>query len=156
MKIDEVKTLLESFVDETIVNFQIDKTIFDSESGREAFNRTVRQYVGKKFGVYIWVDKATDEIVYIGMAGKIKTDGTLGDHSIQSRLLASRGKDKITKKDIQTNDYIRELMTQNNINSFDFYVMYSKAGEPPAYIEALLLYKYYKKNNRLPRFNNAF
>ncbi len=156
MKIDEIRTLLESFVEETVVKFQIDRTIFDSDFGREAFNLTIRQYVSKKFGVYIWIDKATDEIVYIGMAGKIKTDGRLSDHSIQSRLLASRGKDKLTKKDIQTNDYIRELMTKNGINSFDFYIMYSKEGEPPAYIEALLLYKYYKKNNRLPRFNNAF
>ena len=78
------------------------------------------------------------------------------DHSIQNRLLASRGKDKISRKDIQTNDYVSEVMTQNEIDSLDIFIMYSKKDEPPAYIEALILYKYYKKNNRLPLLNKTF
>ncbi|MBK8820612.1 MAG: hypothetical protein IPN49_16575 [Saprospiraceae bacterium] len=41
--------------------------------------------------------KRTEEVVYIGMAGKIKTDGTIGDHSIQKRLIASRGKVKLKR-----------------------------------------------------------
>lgn len=90
------------------------------------------------------------------MAGKIKTDGTLGDHSVQNRLLASRGKNKSTKKDIQTNDYDNDFMSKNNIETLNFYILYSKTEEPPAYIEALLLYKYYNKNNRLPKLNNSF
>ena len=130
--------------------------MFSNDDGREVFNEKIRKNVEKRFGVYIWLDKATNEIVYIGMAGKIKTDGTLGDHSVQNRLLASRGKDKITKKDIQTNDYVRDFMFNNDVESLDFYVMYSKTGEPPAYLEALLLYRYYKKNNRLPKLNNPF
>jgi len=124
--------------------------------GREKLNQTIRQNVKTKFGVYVWVNKKTAEILYIGMAGKVKTDGSLGDHSIQKRLLASRGKDKVSKKDIQTNDYVSEFMTQNEIDSLDIFIMYSKKDEPPAYIEALLLYKYYKKNNKLPRLNNSF
>lgn len=156
MKLDDAKEIIKEFVDAPIVNFQIENSIFDQDIGRELYNQTIRQKVGRKHGVYIWIDKDTEEIVYIGMAGKIKTDGALGDHSIQNRLLASRGRDKVTKKDIQTNDYIKGLMAEHNIKTLDFYIMYSKQGEPPAYIEALLLYKYYKQNRRLPKFNSSF
>ncbi|MCF1715983.1 hypothetical protein L0U88_15185 [Flavihumibacter sp. RY-1] len=156
MKLDDAKEIIKEFVDEPIVNFQIEKTIFDQDNGRELYNQTIREKVGRKHGVYIWIDKETGEIVYIGMAGKIKTDGTLGDHSIQNRLLASRGKDKVTKKDLQTNDYIKGLMAEHRIRTLDFYIIYSKQDEPPAYIEALLLYKYYKENRRLPKFNSSF
>lgn len=156
MKLDDVKDLIKEFLDEPIVNFQIEKSIFNHDIGRELYNQTIRQKVKRKHGVYIWMDKDIEEILYIGMAGKIKTDGTLGDHSIQNRLLASRGKDNVTKKDIQTNDYIKGLMVDHNIRTLDFFIIYSKQDEPPAYIEALLLYKYYKQNKRLPKFNNSF
>jgi hypothetical protein len=156
MKIAEIKELIQSYVDEHIINFQIERAIFNEDTGRENFNQTIRNNVENKFGVYFWVDNEKEEVVYIGMAGKIKTNGTLGDHSIQKRLIASRGKSKTTKKDILTNDYVRDFMNNNQIKSLDFYIMYSKKGEPPAFIEALLLYNFYKKNNRLPRLNNSF
>ena len=156
MTIEEIKIVMLPYIDEPIVNFEIEKKIFTELDGRKKFNQTIRQNVKTKFGVYVWVDKKTAEILYIGMAGKVKTDGSLGEHSIQERLLASRGKDKVSKKDIQTNDYVREFMTQNEIDSLDIFIMYSKKDEPPAYIEALLLYKYYKQNSKLPRLNNSF
>jgi hypothetical protein len=156
MTIEEIKDIILPYIDEPVINFEIEKNIFAELGGREKFNQTIRQNVKTKFGVYVWVNKKTAEILYIGMAGKVKTDGSLGDHSIQKRLLASRGKDKVSKKDIQTNDYVSEFMTQNEIYSLYIFIMYSKKDEPPAYIEALLLYKYYKKNNKLPRLNNSF
>jgi len=156
MTIEELKQIIEPYIDEPIINFVIEKQIFSVYNGRKIFNATIRDKVDKRFGVYIWVDTATNEIFYIGMAGKVKADGTFGDHSIQNRLLASRGKDKITKKDIQTNDYVRNFMIDKNIDRLNFYIMYSKTGEPPAFIESLLLYNYYKKNNRLPVLNNSF
>lgn len=156
MTIEELKHIILPYIDGPIINFLIEKQIFSENNGREIFNKKIREKVDKKFGVYIWVDTASNEVVYIGMAGKIKTDGTLGDHSIQNRLLASRGKDKSTKKDIQTNDYVRDFMLTNNIETLNFYIMYSKTEEPPAFVEALLLYNYYKKNNRLPKLNNSF
>lgn len=156
MTIKELKDVILPYIDEPVINFEIEKNIFAELGGRAKFNQTIRKNVEAKFGVYVWVDKKTAEILYIGMAGKIKTDGSLGDHSIQNRLLASRGKDKVSKKDIQTNDYVSNFMTQYEIDSLDIFIMYSKKDEPPAYIEALLLYKYYKKNNKLPRLNNSF
>lgn len=156
MDIEEVKVISEAYVDKPIVAFTIEKTLFDNADGREKFNQKIRDKVSKKFGVYVWVNNTTGEIVYIGMAGAIKTDGTPVEHSVQERLLASRGKDKISKKDIQTNDYVKKVMTDNNIDTLNFYILYSKPGEPPAYIESLLLYSYYKKNNRLPKLNSSF
>ena len=90
------------------------------------------------------------------MAGKIKTDGTLRNHTLRNRLIATRGKDKITKKDIQTNDHLHDFMQKSNINSLNFYIFYSKPQEPPSYIEALMLYKFYKKNIKLPILNYSF
>ena len=145
MTIEEIKDVIIPYIDEPVINFEIEKNIFAELGGREKFNQTIRQNVKTKFGVYVWVNKKTAEILYIGMAGKVKTDGSLGDHSIQKKLLASRGKDKVSKKDIQTNDYVSEFMTQKEIDSLDIFIMYSKNDEPPDYIEALLLYKYYKK-----------
>lgn len=156
MTIEEIKNLLEPYISEPMIHFTVEKQIFLEDDGREVFNKKIRQNIEKRFGVYIWLETTTNEIVYIGMAGKVKTDGTPSDHSVQKRLLASRGKDKVTKKDIQTNDYVHKYMVENDVESLDFYVMYSKTGEPPAYIEALLLYMYYKKNNRLPKLNNSF
>ena len=112
MTIKEIKDVILPYIDEPVINFEIEKNIFAELGGREKFNQTIRKNVKAKFGVYVWVDKKTAEILYIGMAGKIKTDGSLGDHSIQNRLLASRGKDKVSKKDIQTNDYVSNFMTQ--------------------------------------------
>jgi hypothetical protein len=156
MTIEEIKRLLEPYISQPAIHFTVEKKIFSVDDGREVFNEKIRQNVEKKFGVYIWLDTTTNEIVYIGMAGKVKTDGTPNDHSVQKRLLVSRGKDKVTKKDIQTNDYVHNYMVENDVESLDFYVMFSKPGEPPAYLEALLLYKYFKKNNRLPKLNKSF
>lgn len=157
MKIEQIKELVKELIEEeNIVEFQINQDIFQTELGREEFNQTIRDNVEKKLGVYIWVNSENNVIVYIGMAGKLKNDGEFVKHSIQNRLLASRGKDKLTKKDIQTNDYVKKLMKEHSIKTLDFHIMYSKIGEPPAYIEALLLYKYYKKNGCLPLFNNSF
>lgn len=156
MTIEEIKAIILPYIDEPIINFKIEKAIFEKKGGRKIFNKTIKENVESKFGVYVWTDKKSGEILYIGMAGKIKTDGTLGNHSIQERLIASRGRDKVLKKDIQTNDYVNDIMSKYKIDSLDIFIMYSKNDEPPAYIEALLLYKYYKKNHRLPRLNNSF
>jgi hypothetical protein len=156
MEIKELIVAIEPYIEAPAIKFVVEKQMFTEKNGRSKFNNIIRDRVENKFGVYLWVNQKTSEIVYIGMAGRINTNGTFGIHSIQKRLLASRGKDKAIKKDIQTNDYVRDYMVNNDVESLDFYIMYSKTGEPPAYIEAMLLYKYYKKNNRLPKLNNSF
>lgn len=153
MDINEIKTLVRPFIDkETDFQIVIDQLRLDG--GREYFNKTIREKVDKRHGVYVWSNTATGEVVYIGMAGKFKADGKPCTHSIQNRLVASRG--KISGTDIQTNDYVRYKMTDHNINSLTFSIMYTKADEPPAYVEALLLYEFFKRTKNLPKFNSSF
>jgi hypothetical protein len=156
MNINELLKIADHFISEPIVKFTINKELFNNTDGRKLYNKRIRDKVLDKYGVYIWTDSKTDEIFYIGMAGKIKTDGSLSNHSIQKRLLASRGKDKNTKKDIQTNDYIKKFMIDNDIKSMNFYVLYLEKEVPPSYVEALLLNSFYNKKKCLPKLNKSF
>jgi hypothetical protein len=156
MTIDKAKQIVYQHVINPIIEFEIERNLFIDEKGRDKYNSIVRNNVENKNGVYLWVNSENNEIIYIGMAGKIKSNGKYGSHSIQKRLLAARGKDKMTKKYVQTNDYIRNIMTDKDIQKIKFYIMYSKIGEPPAFLEALLLYEFYKINTRLPMLNSSF
>lgn len=156
MQFKEIKEIILPYITQPIIDFKIEKQIFSEKNGRKLFNEKIRSNVDKRHGIYVWVNTATNEIIYIGMAGKIKADGTLSEHTVQSRLLASRGKNKTTKKDIQTNDYIHDLMIDYNIETLNFFIMYSKSEVPPAFIEAMSLYEFYKKNQRLPKLNKSF
>jgi hypothetical protein len=80
LEIEEIKDILKPYIEEPI---------FSTEKGRKIYNGTIRKSVEKKFGIYIWLDITNNEIIYIGIAGKIKTEGTPSEHSIQNRLLAS-------------------------------------------------------------------
>lgn len=156
MTLEEIKYIVQPYIDEPIKEFAISREIFLEVTGRKLFNKTVRSSVARKAGVYLWIDEPRAEIVYIGKAGSIGNDGMLKEHSMQERLTASRGKDKITYRDIQTNDYVKAFMSSLEIPSLSIIMIYSKDGEPPAYIEALLLYHFYKKNGRLPKLNNSY
>ena len=156
MTIEKAKQVLYQHVINPIIEFEIERNLFIDEKGRDKYNSIVRNNVENRNGVYLWVNSGNNEIIYIGMAGKIKSNGKYGNHSIQKRLLAARGKDKMTKKYVQTNDYIRNIMTDKDIQKIKFYIMYSKIGEPPAFLEALLLYEFYKINTRLPMLNSSF
>lgn len=156
MKIQELKDLIDNYIVSSTV-FQIQRQIFDTENGRKIYNKTIREKIqANSFGIYVWANSQNEEVIYIGMAGKIKTNGAFCDHTLCDRLTASRGKDKLTNKDIQTNDYVKSFMMANNVEVLDLHIFYTKEGEPPSYIEALLLYNYYKQNKRLPMLNNAF
>ncbi len=156
MNIVTIQEIIRTYVSLPMVSFNIDRNIFNQENGRKRYNEIINENVENLVGIYVWVDDITSEVYYIGMAGKINTDGTFGNHSLNERLKASRCKDIETKKDVQTNDYVKKFMNENNIDRLKFYVMYTLPGEPPSYIESLLLYKYYKQNARLPLLNNSF
>ncbi|MBN8859362.1 MAG: hypothetical protein J0H29_13295 [Sphingobacteriales bacterium] len=156
MTLDEIKAVTQPYTDKLKEDFIIDRKIFAEASGRANYNKTVREKIEKKVGVYIWLDDTRKEIIYIGKAGSIGRDGSYKKHSIQNRLTAPRGKNKATNKYIQTNDYVKAIMTEYDISHLSIVVIYSKEDEPPAYIEALLLYHFYKKNKRLPKLNNSF
>ena len=58
----------------------------------------------------IWENFDTGIVWYIGMAGKINQRGDLVNHSVKKRLQASRKKDDLTGRDIQTNKYIYNFL----------------------------------------------
>ncbi len=120
------------------------------------YNSFIKENVAKKPGVYIWFDTKNQEVIYIGMAGKIKTSGQLTNHPISKRLQATRSKDVATKKDITTNRYIAAILEIFEVQEIKFHILPCKENEPAAYIESILLYNYFKKNGVLPILNNAY
>jgi hypothetical protein len=132
---------------------EINKSLFEP---KDIYNSYIRKHVDIKPGVYIWYDHHNYEVLYIGMAGKIKTNGELTNHPIRQRLQAPRCRDKHTKKDVLTNKYISEVLKLLKIPSLQFILLFSKENEPAAHIESVLLYNYYKQHKVLPILNNAF
>lgn len=131
----------------------VHKGLFAPENNYNAF---IKENVQQKPGVYIWYDKKNKEVLYIGMAGKIKTNGKLTNHPISKRLQAPRCKDVFTKKDVSTNKYIAAIFEVFEVNEVEFHILTCKENEPAAYIESILLYKYFKDQKVLPILNNAF
>jgi hypothetical protein len=131
----------------------IDKTLFTPNN---RYNAHIRKMVAQKPGVYIWYDKKNKEVIYVGMAGKIKTNGQLSNHPISQRLQAPRSRDITTKKEISTNNYIPAILELLGISEIEFYILPVKENEPSAYVESILLYKYFKTHGVLPILNNAF
>ncbi len=157
MKIEELEKLVNKHAKNSIKELDIDLQLLNESNGTKLYNKKIRKEVEDKHGVYIWCDTKNNKIVYIGMAGKIKTDGSLSKHSLQQRLIASRGKDKTTKKDISTAVFVKNFITKANIDSLKYYVFYINDNTPASYIESILLYEYYKKkDNKLPELNNSF
>lgn len=156
MTIAEIENLVHPYIEKPIFNFEVNNSIFLQENGRDIYNIIIRENVEQKIGIYLWLNAITNEVLYVGMAGKIKNNGKVGNHSIQKRLLAARGQDKMTKKYVQTNDFISNIMIEKNIKSLKFVIMYSKINEPPPFIESLILYEYYKKHNCLPSLNYTY
>lgn len=141
------------FLVETFDIIFIKKNLFTSQDN---YNKYIKENVQQKPGVYIWFNRKDDEIIYIGMAGKIKTDGTLTNHPIDKRLKASRCKDIETKKDVGTNRYMEAILNLFHIDELEIYILPCKVNEPAAHIESILLYNFYKNHNILPILNNAY
>jgi hypothetical protein len=142
------------FLNEEIRHFELDKMTFENKGG---FNKFIREKIDPiKLGCYIFSTPKNEEILYIGMAGKLKTNGQYSNHSIYNRLQASRTKDTITKKEINTEEYLKYLLDILNKEKLRISVMYVKNDVPSGYLEAVLLYQFYKRHGVLPLLNNAF
>ena len=156
MRINEFLDNVNIFIQKPIVTFNVDMKLFNQKNYRKLYNEKIREKVQDKFGIYIWADSQTQELFYIGKAGTIKNDGSFGNHTLKKRLIATRGKNEKTKKDILTNDYVRDFMLKNRITSLNFYVIYTLDGISPTYVESILLNEFYKQNKYLPILNNSF
>ena len=109
MTINELINIVDDYIIKPVVIFNIDLDSFNKQDGRKQYNKRIREKVQNKFGIYIWTNSQTDEIIYIGMAGKTKTNNSLSNHSLQKRLLASRGRDKKTKKRYSDEWFCKEI-----------------------------------------------
>ena len=134
----------------------ISRNIFNSSNGCKEFNRIIRTTVKNRIGIYVWENNASKEIIYIGMAGKVKTNGEFVNHSVQKRLLASRGKDSSSGKDIQTNQYVQSILINDNMKEMNIHVFHLKENQIPGYVEAILINTYYQEKKRLPKYNSSF
>jgi len=155
MNIFELKEKIIDFV-EIEYTIEIPFELISSNNGFKEYNRIVREQVLDLTGIYIWENFDTGNILYIGMAGKVNQQGNLVNHSVRKRLQASRKKDEVTNRDIQTNEYIYNLMVQENCFQLNIYVIHLTNGQMPGYIEAVLINAFYQANNCLPLYNNAF
>ena len=84
----------------------------NGENGLKYYNNYIIENVKKKTGLYLWENFHNNEIIYIGMVGKISREGVVSNHTLDRRLRASRLKDKKTKKYITTNEYLRKIMKE--------------------------------------------
>lgn len=154
MTITESMLIANEYIENNIV-FEVSQQLFLQPNGRNLYNQLIRNQIPvNTYGVYLWENTETGEIIYIGMAGKIKTNGQLGSHSIENRLIATRG--KVNGRDVLTNDYVNNFMINRNVNSLTFHVLKTNVQTPPSYLEAILLYNFYSQNGVLPILNNSF
>ena len=70
MTIEELKQIIEPYIEGPIIEFVIEKQIFSTANGRKMFNKEIRKSVENKFGVYIWLNNATNEIVQLITCGR--------------------------------------------------------------------------------------
>jgi|TARA_B110000091_G_scaffold182927_1_gene201307 hypothetical protein len=137
------------------VDVLITSEMFLDNNYRRNYNLLIREAVEDRVGCYLWINNSTSEIIYIGMAGKVKQDGSIGPHSLQKRLVAARVKDA-NDRYVVTNDYIRSYMEDNEIEELLIKVLYTFDSSPPTYVESLLLNQFLSLNNCLPALNSAF
>jgi len=112
--------------------------------------------VPNEYGVYIiYALKCTqEELIYIGKAGTIETDGSMKKQGIRDRLKA------VTKNNMQRGLYFQqEVIKKYKLDSLKFLwiITFDKnKKELPTYSEAKLIQAYYDKYGRLPKLNVAF
>jgi hypothetical protein len=108
-------------------------------------------------GVYIVYISLTKEkeIVYIGSSGKIQNDGSMKTrkNGLYDRI--------VNGKQFSNVRYISWpiKMAKDSIQSLDvcWYITYTDdIGDIPAYVEAVLIQRFYGLHQRLPRWNNEF
>jgi hypothetical protein len=151
----EISTFIK-YVEHLVEDYCVKKIDWSIFIPKNTYNDFIKKNICHKPGVYIWYDAINQEVLYIGMAGKIKTNGDLTNHPISKRLQATRIKDFETKKDITTNRYIPAILELFGLEEIEFHILPCKENEPAAYVESILLYNYFKANGVLPILNNAF
>lgn len=124
--------------------------------------------IPNKSAVYSFSINDPDNIVYIGMSGKINNGTKQSQWLIRNRLKASRGKGD-NGKDVLTPEFIRQIFVFNHLQMnkykhlsfgqtdlFFVKVFYPKENILSGFLEATLINLYLLKNSSLPQLNLSF
>ena len=155
MHVLELKETIGDLIDHDYA-IQIPYATISTTNGLKEYNRIIRNSVEDLVGIYLWENANNNEVFYIGMAGKVNQQGQLVNHSVRSRLQASRGKDPATGRDVLSNQYILNLMAQENCTQLNIHIIHLQNCQIPGYAEAVLLNAFYQRNGLLPKYNSAF
>jgi hypothetical protein len=114
-----------------------------------------------KNGVYIVfaLSQGRSEIIYIGLSGEMQNDGTLktrgGNYGgMKERIVNGDHYNRVQRKKAWL-----EEMENENFESLEVYwwvTFDDEINHIPAYVEALLIQRYYDDFKKLPRWNNEF
>lgn len=112
--------------------------------------------VPSKPGVYIVKGKANGihSVLYIGMAGTMKSDGTFKKQMLPSRLKALQ---RWKGQRVRRNVFFQERMTALHMQQlvFEWFVTFDgKTKVIPAYAESQLLQTYFDDYGALPAWNH--
>lgn len=136
---------------------------------KKNFNKSIKEKIPEnKAGVYIWEVPSKEEIIYIGMAGKIDRNGNLKNHYLHQRLIASRGKNDLGIE-VSTGELLFKLLSNTKnlkmkkfqhlnkpFDSINIHVFCVKDFIPATYVESILLNKYFNLCSKLPTLNLVF
>jgi hypothetical protein len=126
------------------------------------FNQVVQGHFKKipkpRTGVYIVrLLSGAKEVLYVGKAGSIGTDGTMRNQDIPGRLINERAKDP-EGRPIYFQEWLSCVLTPEELpmNIEIEYILLPTARFCPGYAEAFLLQAYLREHGNLPRKNSFF
>lgn len=113
-------------------------------------------------GVYVFtgVKGSKEDVLYIGMAGKVQHDGTFKSQGLSGRI-CNRQKNKSRE------DFLKDIINGEN-NQYDLVKIYWKEtceidekrclskGKFPCEVETEFISIFLRKNKKLPRYNGEF
>ncbi|MFW9940472.1 MAG: hypothetical protein ACFFFT_05485 [Candidatus Thorarchaeota archaeon] len=113
-----------------------------------------RENIPYKYGFYLiyGVKGKKIELIYIGKAGTIQQNGVFKKQKLRKRLRMKQ--DKVPRR-VFFQDVIRENKYDHLL--FRWFIINEKEIiDLPAFIEANLINKFYKKYKKLPKLNKSF
>ena len=132
----------------------VNPQLFEQDDPNYQYRCLINEYLPDGIGVYLWSD-SEDNIIYLGKAGTLKTDGTYKQHTIRQRNLATRG--KVNGRDVLTANYVQQIISNDEMPFMTITALNFDTEEIiPAFFEAQLLQDYYNIERELPKYNKSF
>ena len=171
MKLKRIQEFLnENFEIITNTSFEVKTDDLQKIGNTTNYNKIIREQIKDDSiqGVYIWSRSDNDEILYVGMSGKLiwknerKSNITKSSYSIRKRLISSRGKYELSegagKTELTTHNYLNKILfPKEDIKSMNISVFEVEINKySPTYIEACVLQEIYEKERLIPKFNKSF